>query len=168
MLMCFFLFLLNSLLSRVFSPLCPSITTFCSYSGHEKAVRELALALGFTHVSTSSDTMPMVRIVPRGYTACADAYLTPCIKNYVNSFSAGFKDIQVTIINILKLYFEQTVLYYYYLFVHVICKQCCFMISVGVLQNVKVLFMQSDGGLTPVQKYENKDLHFLIFIMHDS
>ena len=66
-----------------------------SYSGHEELVKRLALSLGFTHVSTSSDTMPMVRIVPRGYTACADAYLTPCTKTYVNSFSAGFKDIQV-------------------------------------------------------------------------
>ena len=51
--------------------------------------------MGFTHVSTSSDTMPMVRIVPRGYTACADAYLTPCTKKYVESFSSGFKDIEV-------------------------------------------------------------------------
>lgn len=27
--------------------------------------------------------MPMVKIVPRGYTACADAYLTPHIKKYI-------------------------------------------------------------------------------------
>ncbi len=35
---------------------------------HEKIVGDLAKDMGFTHVSISSETMPMVRIVPRGYT----------------------------------------------------------------------------------------------------
>lgn len=56
----------------------------------------------------------MVRLVPRGFTACADAYLTPHVKKYVRGFSAGFKD---------------------------------------KLQGAKVLFMQSDGGLTPMNKF---------------
>ena len=30
------------------------------------------------------------------FTACADAYLTPCIKKYVHGFSNGFKDIEVS------------------------------------------------------------------------
>lgn len=34
--------------------------------------------------------MPMIKAVPRGYTTCADAYLTPVIKTYVASFCAGF------------------------------------------------------------------------------
>ncbi len=37
-----------------------------------------------THVvSLSSKIMPMVKMVPRGYTAAADAYLTPHIMKYV-------------------------------------------------------------------------------------
>jgi cell division protein FtsB len=32
----------------------------------------------------------MIKAVPRGYTTCADAYLTPVIKTYVASFCAGF------------------------------------------------------------------------------
>jgi len=36
--------------------------------------------------------MPMVRIVPRGFTACADAYLTPHIHKYVSGFARGFKE----------------------------------------------------------------------------
>ena len=44
---------------------------------------------------------------------CADAYLTPCIKKYVQSFSSGFTD----------------------------------------TENVRILFMQSDGGLTHMQKF---------------
>jgi len=30
--------------------------------------------------------------------ACADAYLTPCIKRYLSSFSAGFTNLQVQVI----------------------------------------------------------------------
>lgn len=56
----------------------------------------------------------MVRIVPRGFTACADAYLTPHVKRYVHGFSSGFKN---------------------------------------SLKGAKVLFMQSDGGLTPMSKF---------------
>lgn len=36
--------------------------------------------------------MPMVKIVPRGTSATADAYLTPCIKNYIKGFTSGFDD----------------------------------------------------------------------------
>jgi 5-oxoprolinase (ATP-hydrolysing) len=42
----------------------------------------------------------MVKIVPRGFTTCADSYLTPVIKDYVASFKSGFdagleKNVQV-------------------------------------------------------------------------
>jgi 5-oxoprolinase (ATP-hydrolysing) len=40
----------------------------------------------------SSELMPMVKIVPRGFTACVDAYLTPCIHQYLRTFQAGFDD----------------------------------------------------------------------------
>lgn len=68
---------------------------------------------GFLNVSLSHQVMPMIRMVPRGFTACADAYLTPHIQKYLQSFASGFKD---------------------------------------NLKGVNVLFMQSDGGLTPMNK----------------
>ena len=40
---------------------------------------KLAKEMGFQQVSLSSEVMPMVKMVPRGYTAAADAYLTPHI-----------------------------------------------------------------------------------------
>ncbi|KAL9974393.1 hypothetical protein ACROYT_G011417 [Oculina patagonica] len=83
------------------------------YDVHEREVGKVALEMGFDQVSLSSTIMPMVRIVPRGYTASADAYLTPCIKKYIRGFTAGFQE--------------------------------------GIQD--KVLFMQSDGGLTPVAKF---------------
>lgn len=50
---------------------------------HECRIGEIAQQLGFSQVSLSHEIMPMVRIVPRGFTASADAYLTPHIKNYL-------------------------------------------------------------------------------------
>lgn len=62
-----------------------------TYPEHEQRVAKLAHELGFTQVSTSSDVMPMIRIVPRGGTTCVDAYLTPVLKRYLISFSKGFE-----------------------------------------------------------------------------
>ena len=57
---------------------------------HEQRVGVIAREIGFTHVSLSSDVMRMAKIVPRGFTTCADAYLTPCLQRYIRSFSQGF------------------------------------------------------------------------------
>lgn len=92
----------------------------CVYGAHESAVGACARALGFTQVSLSHEVMPMVKIVPRGYTACADGYLTPHIGKYVQGFRKGFAG-QLT----------QTV-------------------GQG---GTKLLFMQSDGGLAPVEDF---------------
>lgn len=50
---------------------------------HEQAVGQLAREMGFRQVSLSSAVMPMVKMVPRGFTAAADAYLTPHIMRWV-------------------------------------------------------------------------------------
>ena len=85
-----------------------------TFAEHEIRVGELAKLVGFSQVSLSHEVMPMTRIVPRGFTASADAYLTPHIKQYLQGFSSGFKD---------------------------------------KLKGVNVLFMQSDGGLTPMNSF---------------
>ena len=46
-----------------------------SYNAHEKRIGEIAKEMGFTHVSLSSEVMPMVRIVPRGYTGTMIVFL---------------------------------------------------------------------------------------------
>lgn len=61
------------------------------YDAHERRVGEIARELGFQQVSLSSHVMRMQRAVPRGFTACADAYLTPCIASYVRRFLDGFE-----------------------------------------------------------------------------
>jgi 5-oxoprolinase (ATP-hydrolysing) len=51
--------------------------------GHEIAAARLARAAGFTQVSVSHEVSPLPRIVPRGDTSVADAYLSPVLDRYV-------------------------------------------------------------------------------------
>ncbi|GAA47518.1 5-oxoprolinase [Clonorchis sinensis] len=96
------------------------------YPKHELMVAEIARDIGFSNISVSHSVMPMIKIVPRAFTGrffhhllliasvTADAYLTPCIRTYVESFSKGFR---------------------------------------GAFGNMQVLFMQSDGGLSPANDF---------------
>lgn len=59
---------------------------------HELQIGKIAKELGFKHITLSHEAMPMMRLVNRGYTACAEAYLTPHVERYLASFKAGFKD----------------------------------------------------------------------------
>eukprot|EP00898_Chlorokybus_atmophyticus_P008691 jgi/Chlat1/8823/Chrsp91S09254 len=63
-----------------------------TFPSHELLVLSLARSLGFSHVSVSSDLMPMVKVVPRGITAVVDAYLTPGIREYIRGFYEGFDE----------------------------------------------------------------------------
>ncbi|KAK5074647.1 hypothetical protein LTR64_000852 [Lithohypha guttulata] len=58
---------------------------------HEALVGKVAQEIGFEHVSLSHELMPMIKLVPRATSACADAYLTPAIKKYIAGFEAGFE-----------------------------------------------------------------------------
>jgi 5-oxoprolinase (ATP-hydrolysing) len=61
------------------------------YPQHEEDVAKIAVDLGFTHVSTSSGVgAKMIKMITRGNSASADAYLTPEIRRYVSTFSKGF------------------------------------------------------------------------------
>jgi len=61
-----------------------------TYAAHEQAIGEIANELGFAQISLSSQVMPMVKLVSRSHTACAAAYLTPKITDYLEGFLAGF------------------------------------------------------------------------------
>ncbi|KAJ1985073.1 hypothetical protein H4R34_000250 [Dimargaris verticillata] len=86
-----------------------------TFSDHERQVGKIAQDLGFTQITLSHQAMPMIKIVPRGNSACADAYLTPGIQRYVQGFVYGFDE--------------------------------------RLLKTTSVQFMQSDGGLAPVDKF---------------
>ncbi|KAI1761334.1 Hydantoinase B/oxoprolinase-domain-containing protein [Hypoxylon sp. FL1150] len=60
------------------------------YPQHEQMVGRLAREMGFQVVESSS-LQPMIKAVPRGNSATADAYLAPVINAYIQSISKGFK-----------------------------------------------------------------------------
>jgi 5-oxoprolinase (ATP-hydrolysing) len=51
------------------------------------ATKDLNVNFNFNYCE---QVMPMVKAVSRGYTTAADAYLTPVIARYLESFRAGF------------------------------------------------------------------------------
>lgn len=61
-----------------------------TFPDHEKVVADVAREVGFKHISLSSQLMPMIKIVNRGTSTTADAYLTPIILSYIDSFFSGF------------------------------------------------------------------------------
>jgi 5-oxoprolinase (ATP-hydrolysing) len=81
---------LQELLDRGVKSLAVVLMHSYTFPEHEAAIGALAASMGFTQVSLSSALVPMVRVVPRGHTASVDAYLTPCIRDYLSLFlSAG-------------------------------------------------------------------------------
>jgi 5-oxoprolinase (ATP-hydrolysing) len=61
-----------------------------TFPEHEAAVGKIAREIGFEHVSLSHELMPMIKLVPRATSACADANLTPAIRKYIDGFQKGF------------------------------------------------------------------------------
>jgi len=51
---------------------------------HERRAGEIARAAGFAQVSVSHEVAPLIKLVGRGDTAVADAYLSPVLRRYVD------------------------------------------------------------------------------------
>jgi 5-oxoprolinase (ATP-hydrolysing) len=84
------------------------------HTAHELAAARLAREVGFTQVSTSHQTSPMMKFVSRGDTTVVDAYLSPILRRYVDQVASE-------------------------------------------MPGVKLMFMQSSGGLTDAQVFAGKD-----------
>jgi 5-oxoprolinase (ATP-hydrolysing) len=84
------------------------------YPEHESRLGEIAREIGFTQVSESHATSPLMRLVSRGDTTVVDAYLSPVLRRYVDEVAAQ-------------------------------------------LSGVRLLFMQSNGGLTDAASFRGKD-----------
>lgn len=85
------------------------------YHAHEIALADLAAEIGFTQISVSHRVAPLIKLIGRGDTTVADAYLSPVLHDYVSGLQAGIGD------------------------------------------QVKMLFMQSNGGLTGGSAFHGKD-----------
>ena len=82
---------------------------------HELALAGRARAIGFTQVSTSYETSPLMKLVSRGDTTVADAYLSPLLRRYIDQVAGELGD------------------------------------------DVRLMFMQSNGGLTDARLFQGKD-----------
>ncbi len=61
------------------------------YPAHEARAAAIARAAGFTQVSTSHDTVPLMKFVSRGDTTVADAYLSPVLSRYARRIAAALQ-----------------------------------------------------------------------------
>ena len=84
------------------------------YPAHELKLADLARAAGFTQVSVSHQASPLMKLVSRGDTTVADAYLSPLLRRYVERIARELPD-------------------------------------------VRLMFMQSSGGLTSARLFQGKD-----------
>jgi 5-oxoprolinase (ATP-hydrolysing) len=62
------------------------------FQEHEKRLAVIARELGFTQVSASHEVSPLIKLVPRGDTSVADAYLSPVIRAYIDQLAARLPD----------------------------------------------------------------------------
>ncbi|WP_428630935.1 hydantoinase B/oxoprolinase family protein [Sphingopyxis sp.] len=58
------------------------------YPAHERRLAEIAAEVGFSQISTSHDVSALIRLIGRGDTTLADAYLSPVLRHYVDQFCA--------------------------------------------------------------------------------
>ncbi|MEY9489927.1 5-oxoprolinase (ATP-hydrolyzing) [Streptomyces calvus] len=95
-----------------------AVAVVCLHShlqpAHEQAVGELAARTGFPQISLSSEVSPLMKLVPRGDTAVADAYLSPVLRRHVRHIA-------------------------------------------DELNGVRLMFMQSNGGLAQAGQFRGKD-----------
>ena len=85
------------------------------YPDHELALGRLAREIGFTQVSTSYETSPLMKLVGRGDTTVVDAYLSPLLRRYIDQVASELGE------------------------------------------GVRLMFMQSNGGLTDARRFQGKD-----------
>jgi 5-oxoprolinase (ATP-hydrolysing) len=65
------------------------------YSEHEHAAKRIAQQVGFTQISTSHETSPMMKFVSRGDTTVVDAYLSPILRRYVEQVAAEMPGVKL-------------------------------------------------------------------------
>ncbi|KRB97855.1 5-oxoprolinase [Hydrogenophaga sp. Root209] len=65
------------------------------FTAHEQAASRIAREIGFTQVSTSHETSPMMKFVSRGDTTVVDAYLSPILRRYVEQVAGEMPGVKL-------------------------------------------------------------------------
>ena len=62
---------------------------------HENQVKQWATEIGFTQISTSSETSALIKYVSRGKTTVVDAYLSPILRRYVDQVAQALPGVDL-------------------------------------------------------------------------
>jgi 5-oxoprolinase (ATP-hydrolysing) len=65
------------------------------YAEHELFAEAIAKDIGFTQISVSHKTSPMMKLVSRGDTTVVDAYLSPILRRYVEQVASEMPGVKV-------------------------------------------------------------------------
>jgi 5-oxoprolinase (ATP-hydrolysing) len=65
------------------------------YTAHELAAERIAQEIGFTQISVSHKTSPMMKFVSRGDTTVVDAYLSPILSRYVSQVAGELPGVKL-------------------------------------------------------------------------
>ncbi len=65
------------------------------FTQHELAAERIAREVGFTQISVSHKTSPMMKLISRGDTTVVDAYLSPILGRYVQQVSGEMPGVKV-------------------------------------------------------------------------
>ncbi|HLI19644.1 MAG TPA: hydantoinase B/oxoprolinase family protein, partial [Stellaceae bacterium] len=63
------------------------------FPAHERQAGSLARAIGFSQISLSHETSPLMKLVSRGDTTVIDAYLSPILRRYVDGVAAELGEV---------------------------------------------------------------------------
>src|SRR5262249_36538788 len=65
------------------------------HPAHERAVAAAAREVGYTQISVSHEVSPLMKLVSRGDTTVADAYLSPVLRRYVERVARELPAVQL-------------------------------------------------------------------------
>ena len=65
------------------------------HTAHELAAERIAERVGFTQVSVSHRTSPLMKLIGRGDTTVVDAYLSPILRRYVDEVAAEMPGVEL-------------------------------------------------------------------------
>lgn len=105
------------------------------YPDHECQVTSIAQRIGFTQISVSHQVSPLMKLISRGDTTVVDAYLSPILRRYVNQVQSALTQTSPLKENGLGSNVEKGL----------------------ESKTPRLMFMQSNGGLTDAQRFQGKD-----------
>ncbi|MBT6031380.1 MAG: 5-oxoprolinase [Kordiimonadaceae bacterium] len=62
------------------------------YPDHEQKIAAMAKEIGFSQISTSHETSPLMKLIGRGDTTVVDAYLSPILRRYIDRVQDALGD----------------------------------------------------------------------------